>query len=234
MKILLRGHIRNSFDDNNLYNLLKSIDIQIGIELYIHTWNIVSSGLSWRGIKPNHTHVNKEMIHRYFRDLTPKIKVLMIDNEQSVVLKGRTQGLISITRMPIKGWKYMLHGMFRLIEFVHNIIPDKNEKILITRFDILNNHCNITPSYMENYIRIHAKTDAPILFSNGTANNREMGCDNILLGRASAIYRLIHMLHTNLDEVLTRHPRDVCQEFYFVYEHNYMMTQKDDNDKIIE
>jgi hypothetical protein len=234
MKVLLRGHIRGSFDNNDLYNLLKRIDTQFGVEIYIHTWSIFSSSLSWRRIDSNANAVTNKIVQTYMRDLAPKIKVLMIDNEQKVVLRGRTQGLISITRMPIKGWKYMLHGMFRLIAFVHNIIPDKNEKILITRFDILNNHCNVTPSYMEDYIRTHVKTDAPVLFSDGTANNRQMGCDNVLLGRASALYRLIHMMHTNLDEVLARHPRDVCQEFYFVYEHNYMMAEKDDNDEIIE
>ena len=52
MIILLRGHIRNSFDNDNLYNLIKRINNEIGIKnIYIHSWNIQQNSLSWRKLE---------------------------------------------------------------------------------------------------------------------------------------------------------------------------------------
>jgi hypothetical protein len=49
MILILRGHIRDSFDNNNLYELIKSIYEKNGdLMIYIHTWSIFQNNLSWR------------------------------------------------------------------------------------------------------------------------------------------------------------------------------------------
>ena len=71
MIIFIRGHIRNSFNDKGLYNLIKSIIKfhKTDIKIYIHTWNIYSSNLSWRKIEKNKRNVNPSIIKHYFQDL---------------------------------------------------------------------------------------------------------------------------------------------------------------------
>jgi hypothetical protein len=42
MILILRGHIRNSFDNNKLYELIKLIyEKNSDLMIYIHTWSIV-------------------------------------------------------------------------------------------------------------------------------------------------------------------------------------------------
>ena len=53
MIILLRGHIRNSFDTQYLYELMQYLSNNYNIEIYIHTWDIIQNNISWREIKEN-------------------------------------------------------------------------------------------------------------------------------------------------------------------------------------
>ena len=63
MIIVLRGHIRQSFKNELLYRFIKYICLHYdNVEIYIHTWNIVQNGLSWRKIETNHSEVNEENI----------------------------------------------------------------------------------------------------------------------------------------------------------------------------
>ena len=61
MIILLRGHIRNAFTNKNLYTFIKNISDN-NTKIYIHTWNIISSNLSWRPILHDDTIVSSKMI----------------------------------------------------------------------------------------------------------------------------------------------------------------------------
>ena len=54
MILIIRGHIRNSFETKNLYNLIKEIHIIFpGLKIFIHTWNIFANNISWRNININ-------------------------------------------------------------------------------------------------------------------------------------------------------------------------------------
>ena len=56
MIIVLRGHIRNSFDNTNLLKLLKRIIVNIpDIKIYIHTWKEKSNKISWRNNNRNNS-----------------------------------------------------------------------------------------------------------------------------------------------------------------------------------
>ena len=59
MIIVLRGHIRQSFKNELLYRFIKYICLHYdNVEIYIHTWNIVQNGLSWRKIEMIHSVQN--------------------------------------------------------------------------------------------------------------------------------------------------------------------------------
>ena len=70
MYLILRGHIRNSFDNNNLLDLIRGIvTICPELKIYIHTWNIFSNNISWRKISTDSRTVTPSIIQDYFQDL---------------------------------------------------------------------------------------------------------------------------------------------------------------------
>ena len=79
MILYLRGHVRNSFNNNNLYYLLKYINrVMPNIKIYIQTWNIIQSNISWREMNEIDYTVTNELIFNYFRDLSKNIKEIII------------------------------------------------------------------------------------------------------------------------------------------------------------
>ena len=70
MILIIRGHIRNSFETKKLYNLIKEIHtIFPDLKIFIHTWNIFANNISWRNININEQIVNDKIIYDYFDDL---------------------------------------------------------------------------------------------------------------------------------------------------------------------
>ena len=54
MILIIKGHIHNTFENNNLLNLIKSInEINENLKIYIHTWNIFTSNINWRYLEQN-------------------------------------------------------------------------------------------------------------------------------------------------------------------------------------
>jgi hypothetical protein len=221
MKILLRGHIRNSFKNDDLYNLFKDIHRDVGIELYIQTWDIFANTNSWRNnITLDTNIVTKDIIFEYFKDLSPLIKLLIIDKEEDVKLSGRVTGKVSDSLMPMSGWKYMIYSMFHITSRVNEItLP--NENIVITRFDILNNSNSLTIKYIYDYINTYKNTNLPLIFSNGTYNLHH-GCENLMLGKMEVVYKLMYNMWNSTDELLSRHPNSGNQEHFFMYEYEYI------------
>ena len=85
MILLLRGHIRDSFNNNDLYNLLADIsDIVDELEIYIQTWNVLQSNMSWREIEQDDTIVDEYLIRNYFRRLNIK-NIIMAQIRKIVV-----------------------------------------------------------------------------------------------------------------------------------------------------
>ena len=80
--IILRGHIRNSFDDDKLYNLIKKISLNYKIFIFIHTWNIQQSSISWRKVDQINNIITPDTINNYFKDLVPLIKNIIIDDDK--------------------------------------------------------------------------------------------------------------------------------------------------------
>ena len=79
MIIVIRGHIRNSFSNKDLLNLVKLIYLMNGdLKIYIHTWNIFANNLSHRFIEPNENIVTSEIINNYFEDYSHLIKDIII------------------------------------------------------------------------------------------------------------------------------------------------------------
>lgn len=221
MILILRGHIRNSFQDLKLYRLLKHIQQVVELELYICTWSVFSTSRSYRLIQDNSTPVTTEIIHAYFKDLVPCIKGLHIMNEDNVTMTGRTEGTVGEVA-PIKGWKYMVANIFYFLDALHKSGHNPMSNILTTRFDILHLACNrVNPQYFMEFVQAHKDTYRPIVFTK-VRIRPHCGCDNLMIGKLKFLHALFEKLHFCLDEVLERHPVQLHQEHYVMMEHAYL------------
>ena len=221
MKLLLRGHIRNSFDNDNLYNLLRALDTRYNLELYIQMWNICSSSASWRPVSQNNTAVTGHTVKAYFRELVPKIKTLIISDEKDTTLYGSLVGNVSRSGMPMKGWKYMIYSMFQITESLYNNSTDRSEKVVITRFDVMENSNSFSKEHIIEYVSRNIDTLQPIVFAR-ESKTAHWGCENLMIGDIGSLYRLLYNMYKHTDEVLARHTPCAHQEYFFMYEQAFL------------
>ena len=85
MILIIRGHIRKSFENKQFYNFIKKIyEIYPTLEIYIHTWSIFANNISWREIEVNDNIVTEDTIYTYFDDLKHLIKNIIIDDDTKI------------------------------------------------------------------------------------------------------------------------------------------------------
>ena len=163
MIIIIRGHIRDSFETKNLYNLIKKIHIiSPDLKIFIHTWNIFANNISWRNININEQNVNDKIIYNYFDDLQYLIKNIIIDDDTKIKLIGNLYGEINNSSMPIIGWKNYWYGKHKIIDYIYNININENEMIVNFRFDIMSNQYN---SFDETIIINFIENNSKMIFT---------------------------------------------------------------------
>jgi hypothetical protein len=198
MILIIRGHIRDSFNSQNLYNLIKDISlIDPYIKIYIHTWNIFANSLSWRQVNTDNTLVTNETIYTYFKDLKDLIKCIIIDDDTKIKLIGK----IDNPKCP-KGWKNYIYGKYKIIDHLYNLADTNNEEMVITcRFDVSTNSNPITHNDIINFINKNTgvKFNKNIFLRDYEFN----GIDNIYIGNVDTIHKLTHYFHTELDKILS-------------------------------
>lgn len=216
INLLLRGHVRNSFENNKFYLLLRNIVENFECDIYIHTWNIVQHSRSWRHVPENKTQVDEDFLKKYFRDIWKHVKGIMIDDEDCVVLDGNTEGNIGRTPCPVKGYKSMFYGKLRVAEYAFNHVPH-HETAVQTRFDILSNWAPTSTEAILNFINNPPITEDRIKFMNF---ENLVGVENIYLGRVDDIYNFIKYFYYNFDEIYKRHNETGHQEQPVFFERN--------------
>jgi hypothetical protein len=204
MYLILRGHIRNSFDNNNLLDLIRGIvTICPELKIYIHTWNIFSNNISWRKISTDSRTVTPSIIQDYFQDLRHLIQHIIIDDDANVKLLGNIDGNISRSNSPIKGWKYYWYGQHRIAKHLYDIETNKSCLVINTRFDLLNNSNSIRKNVVFDFIK-NSKTNPSDknMFIKKTAGP---GIDNIYIGTLDNMYKLANHFHFNLDDIICKY-----------------------------
>jgi hypothetical protein len=219
MNLIIRGHIRKSFLNDGLYNLIKAIYLKNPtLKIYIHTWCIVQNNITWRKIEEDLTPVTEEFIQGYFKDLSSLISHIIIDDGKKIKLVGNTTGKINGGPMPIIGWKNYWYGQKRIIDYLDGLFTNKHILIVNFRFDILNVHRHpLTIDDVIAFIELHKKG---LFYKNVfMRGQRETGVDNIYIGNLDCQRRLIHHFNNNLDEIISTNEKTIKQEF-LVYEEN--------------
>lgn len=200
MKIVIRGHIRNSFTTVELYTLLKYLSEKYNIQIYIHTWNKKQNDISWREIENESTEITNDTIETYFKDLYKFVREIIIEDDANIELHGNLDGKLASSKTNILGWKRYIYGQYRAIKYVYDTSDDKDEFLLNIRFDLFTN------SYVFPYDEITKFVDANYGVTH--ANNVFMregnycGIDNIVIGSVKSQYNLVSKIHFDLDTIL--------------------------------
>ena len=200
MKIVIRGHIRNSFTTDELYTLLKYLSEKYDIQIYIHTWNKKQNNISWRKIENDSTEITNDTIKMYFKDLFKFVHGIIIEDDADIELYGNLDGKLASSKTNILGWKRYIYGQYRVIKHVYDTSDNKDEFLLNIRFDLFTN------SYVFPYEEIIKFVDANYRINH--ANNvflkegKYCGVDNIIIGSVSTNYKLVSAIHFGLDYIL--------------------------------
>ena len=200
MKIVIRGHIRNSFTTDELYILLKYLSEKYDIQIYIHTWNNKQNNISWRGIENDPTEITNDTIKTYFKDLFKFVHEIIIEDDEDIELYGNLDGKLASSKTNTLGWKRYIYGQYRVIKHVYDTSDDKDEFLLNIRFDLFTN------SYVFPYDEIIKFVDAN--YGINHTNNvflkegKYCGVDNIIIGSVSTNYKLVSAIHFGLDYIL--------------------------------
>ncbi|MAP67464.1 MAG: hypothetical protein CMF80_07190 [Candidatus Marinimicrobia bacterium] len=220
---VLRGHIRDAFDDNSkIKDFVKLLSQKYNIVIYVHTWNKKECKKTWRHEAsmyswkktPEELKVTKDTVMEYFSDFKHLIKKISLEDEELVKLNGRTEGqLTKICTMPTKSWKYFVHNLYTSLT---EILPeDRHKTIFSLRLDMIQtrlfstwhgfNHDNMLDSFFKiccSYIdRSNLKYKWCKMQSIGGSSS---GYDNALLGEFDYLERIFHLLEMKLDDVLVK------------------------------
>ena len=211
MIIVIRGHVRNSFETNQLYNFIEEVhNIYPDLKIFIHTWNIFANNISWRNIDVNSAQVNEERINNYFGKLSNCIKHIIIDNDKDIKLIGNLVGTINNGPMPIIGWKNYWYGKYKIIDYIYNEEKYDEETVVNLRFDLFSNSNNFDKNLIIDFIKKNNEinfTKNQFLFDY-EAN----GIDNIYIGNINTMYKLTNKFFYELDDILCKNNNTRNQE----------------------
>jgi hypothetical protein len=220
MILIIRGHIRDSFNSSKLYDYIKDLYIiDSNLKIFIHTWNIFANNISWRQIDINNTIVTEEIIYSYFGDKFKNlIKKIIIDDDSKIQIIGNLDGYINKGPMPIIGWKNYWYGKYKIIEYIKKNMEDTLTTMVINmRFDLFDNRHSSSKETYINYIKSNiGNTFTKNIFLR---DQEFKGVDNIYIGNIQTMYKLIYFFYYFLDVILMKYNDTLHQEF-FVYRIN--------------
>ena len=212
MILILRGHIRNAFDNDELFNLINIIyRLTAKLEIYIHTWSIKQNDMSWRKMDIDSTPITKETIITYFRTLTYLIKHIIIEDDTQIIITGNKFGVINKGKMPILGWKNYWYGKYQIINHLYMLEKDHEKLVINTRFDVLSGRFPLDKTDILKFIE---KNKKELLSKNKFISETNCyGIDNIYIGSIKTQYKLIKHFHENLDAIVKNNSNRNEQEF---------------------
>lgn len=212
MILILRGHIRNAFDNDELFNLINIIyRLTTNLEIYIHTWSIKQNNISWRKMDIDSTPITKEVITTYFRTLSRLIKHIIIDDDSQIKITGNTVGVINNGHMPILGWKNYWYGKYQIINYLFMLENNHDKLVINTRFDVLFGRFPLDKKDILQFIEKYKSI--PLLSNKFISETNCYGIDNIYIGSIKTQHTLIKHFHENLDNIVKDNSRRNEQEF---------------------
>jgi len=225
MILVIRGHIRNAFDTQDLFHFIQKVyNLVPDLQIFIHTWNIFANNVSWRRINENLDTVTEETIYTYFGSLKHLIKHIIIDDDSKIKLIGNLEGTINNGITPLIGWKNYWYGKHRIIDYLYHHYPhDKDQIVVNIRFDILNipNTNRVDETLLLDFIKIHTiifLTKNEFLFDDES----HYGIDNVYIGSIHTMYKLTNTFLNELDNILIQN-NDIKNQEMLVFRINQQL-----------
>jgi hypothetical protein len=116
--IMLRGHVRSSFDDNKLYDFLKNVSSQYNIDIYVYTFSVKSAGKIYKSEdkEADNQKITEKDVENYLRDLMKITKTIIVDqNSSAKTINDRNIGNISRNK-----FLHMWNSIYNIIKYVKN------------------------------------------------------------------------------------------------------------------
>lgn len=223
MILILRGHIRQTFETKSLYNFIKTLyNLHPDLQIFIHTWNKIANNISWRYIQENNQEVNEQMIADYFYDIKHLIQKIIIDDDSKIQLIGNTAGNVCQGPMPLLGWKNYWYGKFKIIDYLYQSKEDKKEAVINIRFDIFNNSNSFHPDFILQFIKYNITNETKFTKNLFLYNAEHTGIDNIYIGNIDTMYKLTYTFFYDLDNILLQNKHVYNQEV-LVFRMNHIL-----------
>lgn len=204
MILILRGHIRNSFESLDLKQLVHEMHrLDPTLQIYIHTWNVFSNSLSWRPVKTDSTPVTPNLIRTYFGEFAKCIKHIMIDDDLDIKIIGNVSGNVCKSGMPVKGWKNYWYGQYQILKYLESKNIPK-QLVINTRFDVLSNSHSFEKYAIMHFIQENKEntfTKNKFMFEQ-----KHVGIDNLYLGNLTTMMNLVSMFYYRLDDIQVKYP----------------------------
>lgn len=221
MILILRGHIRDAFYNQDLKNLVTDMyHMDPTLKIYIHTWNVYSNGVSWRNVDINPQRVNAQTIESYFNELAPLIQHIIIDDDASISLIGNLTGVVANSGMPLRGWKNYWYGKYKIVDYLHQ--QQCSDTIINSRFDILDNSNSFSHKdilyFMDQYKHTSFSRNVFMPTTNG------LGVDNLYMGNVHTMYTLANHFVHHLDDIVTTYSYVKNQEHLVVLVNNQLFA----------
>jgi hypothetical protein len=220
MILILRGHIRSSFNDNKLYFLIKEIyENNPELEIYISTFDIIQSKISWRKMPEILTPVTDETIYNYFNDLSFLIKKILIINENEIKIIENTDGYVCKTKAPLIGWKRYWYCKYEILKYIHSIKKEYNIFVINCRFDIF---CNSNNFFNKDKIikLIEDNINNKFIKNKFIIDDYRNGIDNIYIGNIVTQFKLSSHFMFNMDNIIRKNLNITHQEILVYLEND--------------
>jgi hypothetical protein len=215
--LIIRGHERDVFLNDRLYNFVKRLTELFDTEIYIHTWNKSIGSISWRDMSHYKIReIDERQIREYFKKIA--IKKILIDDETKITLVGTQTGNVCSGPCPRLSWKRMWYGKYRIIEYVKNKNKTFYDLVLNIRFDLFENINNI---YEETEILEKVQKLATFKAVNQIYFLKDQPCagiDNCYIGNQTVMFFLTENFHNKLDEVESRYVHNFYTEYLVYFE----------------
>lgn len=207
------------------------------IKVYVHSWNVVQSSVSWRKMDDDRTEVNQEMIVDYL-GIDSNLKKVVVEDDRNVQVPGRVMGTVASTPCPIKGYKLMFYGMMKGSEMV---LEDSEDEDLVvqTRFDILSNWSRQNPARVLDFFNARPGPGEPIRFLIRPGDNERdrylrfdrwtrhgseyephwtCGVENTFMATAINMNKFLSHMYHNFDLVNEKYKKSNHQEWLPMFE----------------
>lgn len=215
--VLIRGHVRNSFENNKLYEFIVDLSKIFDVKIVISCWNLFNTSRSWDYKEENNRHVKRSDFHDYLKDMSNLIEKVIISD--SDCYDENLLGNVSNSKIKKSTWAHMWKGM---LIGINNIDESKYDIILNLRCDLFSYYTDIKINFEKKLIIRDIISNISKNLKYGFLkldknNSFYCGIDNFFMSNCKDMENLIYDFNFNLESIIMNYPNVSYQEYLVKY-----------------